>query len=1059
MVQGSPGKNDIVVPVAYDEFGRQMDDYLPYVLKDTDTSDGSFKPNALEGANGYVTSEQYLFYQNTGEIADDPSPFARKKFEPSPLNRVTEQGAPGIPWQPHPTNKSGKTIKFRYLTNIGGKVRLWDINPGTLLPSSNAHYGVRQLFLNETEDEHGAETHEFVDKLGRIVLKEVENLDENGNVEWLQTYYVYDDFDNLRFVFPPKATALLGSSFTPSSFEDPILKHLVFQYRYDERQRMIMKKVPGAEPVYMVYDQFDRLVFTQDGNQFGATAWSFTKYDHLNRPVMTGTMPLANTWGTDRMAYRNGIQAQVNTYYTTHLATNPNYRYESFSATATWGYTDRSYPQLATGSHEVLTVTYYDNYDFLTDAVLGSPAASYEFVTELDMLNADVFARVKGLVTGSRTKVLEEDKYLNTVSYYDDRYRVIQTVTDNYTGGFDRVTTEYDFAGRVLRTRQTHRRGTNSFEDLVVNQSFTYDHASRLLNTYHRINNQDSVLLTANRYNEIGELVEKNLHSPQMTNPQFKQSVDYRYNIRGWLTRINNSGLTTGGINTGDQVPDYFGMELYYNEEVPGLNYDMMGNWQDPLNRPFRYFEQLLQGMPVKPIISYRQPDIFKPIVAPFKDLLPLNIQNRHKTGWGYKSGVDYRNVTPQNIKSEMGEGKNPGMGYYRSRHSPEKASGALRPENGSRQIAIPASLALGEGAGKSSLICFREEDVAANDDDEPVRWLKHITPEVFLDVDPATLTASLDGTIWVTGDFTTPVVSKERSVEKGDGTKISVLNQELWLEAECGTRGANWTMANDALASNSSYMVMQSGTSQLTTPPAAAADHLSFSFDITAAGDYKVWARTFTNTENDDSFWVRMDGGSWIKWNDVPAGSWLWDDVHDSDNAGAAVTFNLTAGSHTLDIAFRELGAKIDKLYISSSGGPPTGIGTAATNCVATAPPDDPTGLVSVRTSFNYVTFRWAANAQIVDDYNVERSVDNVNFTAIGTVGGSALSFQDNAIQAGTTYYYRIRANNSLGSSGFSASLNVSSVADPGIIKGPVTPLPGCAQPYQLSWVRYNLV
>ena len=51
---------------------------------------------------------------------------------------------------------------------------------------------------------------------------------------------------------------------------------------------MTEKKVPGAEPVYMVYDQRDRLVLTQDGNQRAQGKWLFTKYDALNRPVFTG---------------------------------------------------------------------------------------------------------------------------------------------------------------------------------------------------------------------------------------------------------------------------------------------------------------------------------------------------------------------------------------------------------------------------------------------------------------------------------------------------------------------------------------------------------------------------------------------------------------------------------------------------------------------------------------------------------------------------------------------------------------------------------------------------
>lgn len=51
---------------------------------------------------------------------------------------------------------------------------------------------------------------------------------------------------------------------------------------------MIIKKVPGAVEVQMVYDLRDRPVFTQDGNERKAHQWLVTYCDLLNRPVETG---------------------------------------------------------------------------------------------------------------------------------------------------------------------------------------------------------------------------------------------------------------------------------------------------------------------------------------------------------------------------------------------------------------------------------------------------------------------------------------------------------------------------------------------------------------------------------------------------------------------------------------------------------------------------------------------------------------------------------------------------------------------------------------------------
>jgi RHS repeat-associated protein len=95
-----------------------------------------------------------------------------------------------------------------------------------------------------------------------------------------------------------------------------------------------------------------------------------------------------------------------------------------------------------------------------------------------------------------------------------------------------------------------------------------YDHVGRLIRTYHKLDGQTEVLLVSNEYNELGQLVDKKLHSADGTN--FKQSVDHRYNIRGWLTSINNSSLSIDAANN-DETTDLYGMELAYDQLFTGV--------------------------------------------------------------------------------------------------------------------------------------------------------------------------------------------------------------------------------------------------------------------------------------------------------------------------------------------------------------------------------------------------------------------------------------------------------------------------------------------------------
>jgi hypothetical protein len=90
--------------------------------------------------------------------------------------------------------------------------------------------------------------------------------------------------------------------------------------------------------------------------------------------------------------------------------------------------------------------------------------------------------------------------------------------------------------------------------------------------------------------------------------------------------------------------------------------------------------------------------------------------------------------------------------------------------------------------------------------------------------------------------------------------------------------------------------------------------------FTVASAGTVKVWGRVLTPTDKEDSYWVRVDGGAWTQWNNIPLGSsWHWDDVHDSTASDAAVSYDLAARPHTVTFAYREDGTQLDRVVITS--------------------------------------------------------------------------------------------------------------------------------------------
>lgn len=550
----SPLGKDVIFPVYYDEIGRQSIKYLPYVsLNDT----GSYDQNALDEEN-YSSSNQFLFYTGAENIAHDSKPYAVSIFDESPSNLIIEQGAAGQSWQPDQAS-----VKFNY-DRSALDVENWVLNEQTDLPIDLAN-GV-SVHQKTITDEEGHKTLEFTNRFGQTVLKRVQAHANGETAEWANTYYVYDDYGNLRYVIPPEAHARL----TTNEPDVVFLNRWCFQYRYDGRKRMIEKKVPGSEWIYMVYDQRDRLVLTQDGNQRDQEQWLYTKYDALNRPVATGILSDAQT--------RVGMQSTVDSYYSSMDASKA--WYETYVANATGnahGYDLKSFPSTVNAA-DFLTVSYYDTYDFTQLADFG---VTYDFdPSQLSCVNtprgnicfpSESLDAVKGQVTGSKTRILESSNFLNAVHYFDSKTRLIQTISNDHLGQVRKTSSLVNFPGWLI--------ATNSNQELIsgggiaVKKRFEYDHAGRLLRGYHEIlesgASNGEFLIAENIYNELGELIEKNLH---VENGQAQQSLDYRYNIRGWLKNINTGSLLIEpGKNENDLIKDLFGMEIFYNEQFSGL--------------------------------------------------------------------------------------------------------------------------------------------------------------------------------------------------------------------------------------------------------------------------------------------------------------------------------------------------------------------------------------------------------------------------------------------------------------------------------------------------------
>lgn len=97
-------------------------------------------------------------------------------------------------------------------------------------------------------DEDGKQVKTFTDRQGQIVLKR-----QIGQGDYIDTYYVYNDLGDLRFVL------------SPSYQEEADMEKFAYEYRYDKRGRCVWKRLPGCEYQQLWYDNADNLMFSQDG--------------------------------------------------------------------------------------------------------------------------------------------------------------------------------------------------------------------------------------------------------------------------------------------------------------------------------------------------------------------------------------------------------------------------------------------------------------------------------------------------------------------------------------------------------------------------------------------------------------------------------------------------------------------------------------------------------------------------------------------------------------------------------------------------------------------------
>jgi len=521
----SAAGKDQVKLFRYDKFGRNTKDYYAYTVT---SNGGAYRANALTEQQSFISTEYGVGNTSFGLIETE--------LEFSPLNRVFKRRAAGSEFNSHPT----ETI---YLANGNNEVRNFHV--------MNTWYAKDELFKIIQKDENGNLIFTYSDKLGRKIMT-----DQQGS----KTYFLYNDNGLLKQVIQPES-AQKGHDTPMLTYMDSQIEDGSFLYTYDSEFRMKTKVVPNCAAYTYFYDDLDQLVMTIDGNSFK----TFTKYDKLGRPVVTGRYKGAGTPSTSQVVFEEKSSTAPH-YYTTN----------------------QSFP--SDGNIDIYTVTYYDDYDINND---NSEEVNYETnsVTNIDYPN---YPYVRGMPTSSKIAILKNDAatptaYLNAHTFYDQFRRVLHSRRDNHLGGEDKVWSNYNFVGWLKQTKRIHQTNiVGQVTTKTINERWEYDHIGRELQYYQEVEGDQSEKLVCEKaYNERDELITKKLGETTPNN--FLQTVNYTYNIRKWLTSINDPK------NLGS---DLFGMTLRYDGilqigDTPNYNGNISSitwkNSSDDIEKTYKY--------------------------------------------------------------------------------------------------------------------------------------------------------------------------------------------------------------------------------------------------------------------------------------------------------------------------------------------------------------------------------------------------------------------------------------------------------------------------------------
>jgi hypothetical protein len=163
------------------------------------------------------------------------------------------------------------------------------------------------------------------------------------------------------------------------------------------------------------------------------------------------------------------------------------------------------------------------------------------------------------------------------------------------------------------------------------------------------------------------------------------------------------------------------------------------------------------------------------------------------------------------------------------------------------------------------------------------------------------------------------------------------------------------------------------------------------------------------------------------LSWQDVAGESGFIVQRSTNGTSGWTQIGSTTAGV----LIYQDFGLKAaTTYYYRIQGLNASGVGGFSATASAATFVDAPAGLSAVVASATQINLSWQ-NVAGATGFIIQRSANGTSgWTQVGTTAAGVLTFQDNGLTAGTTYYYRVQGTNSAGGGVFSATAGATTSA-----------------------------